>query len=72
MLLRLLESPGAGYTCAPGIVEKYLHKISGSLPDLIDIHIEVTSVAFSELSIERPSASSEKIRERVIGSRQIN
>jgi len=57
--------------CGPGIVQKYLNKISGPLLDRIDIHIEVTPVAFSELSSERTSEPSEKIRERVINARKI-
>lgn len=57
--------------CAPGIVQKYLNKISGPLLDRIDIHIEVTPVAFSELSSERKAEPSEKIRERVINARKI-
>jgi len=57
--------------CAPGIVQKYLNKISGPLLDRIDIHIEVTPVAFSELSSERNAEPSEKIRERVINARKI-
>lgn len=57
--------------CAPGVVQKYLNKISGPLLDRIDIHIEVTPVAFSELSSERSSEPSEKIRARVINARQI-
>lgn len=36
--------------CAPGVVQKYLNKISGPLLDRIDLHIEVTPVPFSELS----------------------
>ncbi|MCB0503602.1 MAG: YifB family Mg chelatase-like AAA ATPase, partial [Bacteroidetes bacterium] len=36
--------------CAPGIVQKYLNKISGPLLDRIDLHVEVTPVALSELS----------------------
>src|ERR1035437_1591733 len=57
--------------CAPGVVQKYLNKISGPLLDRIDIHIEVTPVAFSELSSERSAEPSEKIRERVINARHI-
>ena len=57
--------------CAPGIVQKYLNKISGPLLDRIDIHIEVTPVPFSEISAERVSESSEAIRERVMKARQI-
>jgi magnesium chelatase family protein len=57
--------------CAPGIVQKYLNKISGPLLDRIDIHIEVTPVPFSELSSSRVSEPSEKVRERVINARRV-
>ncbi len=57
--------------CAPGVVQKYLNKISGPLLDRIDIHIEVTPVAFSELSSERPQERSAAVRERVMGARKL-
>jgi len=57
--------------CGPGIVQKYLSKISGPLLDRIDLHVEVTPVNFSELSSERLSEKSETIRERVIKAREI-
>ena len=57
--------------CAPGIVQKYLNKISGPLLDRIDIHVEVTPVSFNELSGSRVSEKSEKVRERVITAREI-
>jgi magnesium chelatase family protein len=57
--------------CAPGVVQKYLNKISGPLLDRIDIHVEVTPVPFSELTQERASEKSEKVRERVITAREI-
>lgn len=57
--------------CAPGVVQKYLSKISGPLLDRIDIHIEVTPVEFSELSSERKSEASEDVRERVVKAREI-
>lgn len=57
--------------CAPGIVQRYLNKISGPLLDRIDIHIEVTPVAFSELSSERITEPSEKVRGRVIKARDV-
>jgi magnesium chelatase family protein len=57
--------------CAPGVVQKYLNKISGPLLDRIDIHIEVTPVPFSELSAERTSEKSDAMRERVINARKI-
>ena len=57
--------------CAPGVVQKYLNKISGPLMDRIDLHVEVTPVSFNELSSERKSEDSSKIRERVIKAREI-
>jgi len=57
--------------CAPGVVQKYLNKISGPLMDRIDIHVEVTPVSFNELSSDRKSESSEVIRERVVNARKI-
>ena len=57
--------------CGPGIVQKYLSKISGPLLDRIDLHVEVTPVNFTELSSERTSEKSETIRERVIKAREI-
>ena len=55
--------------CAPGVVQKYLSKISGPLLDRIDLHVEVTPVNFNELSSERLSEKSKVIRERVIEAR---
>lgn len=57
--------------CGPGMVQKYLNKISGPLLDRIDIHIEVTPVPFRELSAERLSENSNSVRERVIKAREI-
>jgi len=57
--------------CAPGIVQKYLNRISGPLLDRIDIHVEVTPVSFRELSEVRISETSSSVRERVIAARQI-
>lgn len=56
-------------TCPPGTVQKYLNKISGPLLDRIDLHVEVTPVAFNELSSQRPQETSANIRERVIAAR---
>ncbi|MFV0483178.1 MAG: YifB family Mg chelatase-like AAA ATPase [Bacteroidales bacterium] len=57
--------------CVPGVVEKYLNKISGPLLDRIDIHLEVVPVPFSELSKTSASEPSRDIRERVIKARNI-
>jgi magnesium chelatase family protein len=58
-------------TCAPGIVQKYLNKISGPLLDRIDLHVEVTPVPFNELSQAEKTETSEIIRERVMKARAI-
>lgn len=56
--------------CGPGIVKKYLNKISGPLLDRIDLHVEVTPVSYQELSEEfPPTESSACIRERVMQAR---
>lgn len=57
--------------CAPGVVQKYLSKISGPLLDRIDLHVEVTPVNFSELASSREAEKSEHIRTRVIQAREI-
>ena len=57
-------------TCPPGTVQKYLNKISGPLLDRIDLHVEVTPVAFSELSSLKPQENSSVIRDRVINARE--
>lgn len=58
-------------TCAPGVVHKYLNKISGPLLDRIDLHVEVTPVAFGELSSDKEAEKSNTIRERVVKAREI-
>jgi magnesium chelatase family protein len=63
--------PEKACVCAPGVVRKYLNKISGPLLDRIDIHIEVTPVPFKELSKIQKSENSGTVRERVIRARKI-
>ncbi|MES1215852.1 MAG: YifB family Mg chelatase-like AAA ATPase [Bacteroidota bacterium] len=58
-------------TCPPGTVQKYLNKISGPLLDRIDLHVEVTPVAFSELSSLKTQQNSSVIRDRVIVAREL-
>lgn len=58
-------------SCAPGTVQKYLNKISGPLLDRIDLHVEVTPVAFSALAIQKAGENSATIRERVIRAREV-
>jgi magnesium chelatase family protein len=56
-------------SCPPGAVQKYLNKISGPLLDRIDLHVEVTPVAYQELSSVKAQQDSAWIRERVIKAR---
>ncbi|MEO1616004.1 MAG: YifB family Mg chelatase-like AAA ATPase [Planctomycetota bacterium] len=44
------SDPRRNCNCTPPQVEKYMSKISGPLMDRIDIHLEVPSVPFDELS----------------------
>ncbi|MCK5857321.1 MAG: YifB family Mg chelatase-like AAA ATPase [Bacteroidales bacterium] len=63
--------PDKACVCGPGIVQKYLNKISGPLLDRIDLHVEVTPVPFRELSKDRKSEKSAIVRDRVIKARKI-
>ncbi|WP_339701732.1 YifB family Mg chelatase-like AAA ATPase [Algoriphagus aquimarinus] len=56
--------------CGPGIVQRYLNKVSGPLLDRIDLHVEVTPVKFDEMTSTRKTESSKEIRERVIQGRE--
>ncbi len=57
--------------CAPGVVQRYLNRISGPLLDRIDLHVEVTPVSFDQMTENRKTESSAEIRERVIKAREI-
>jgi magnesium chelatase family protein len=63
--------PDRECVCAPGMVQKYLSRISGPLLDRIDIHIEIVPVPFEKLSEQRDAEHSSLIRERVISARQV-
>ncbi|MEN8811136.1 MAG: YifB family Mg chelatase-like AAA ATPase, partial [Flavobacteriales bacterium] len=63
--------PEKDCVCSPGVVQKYLNKISGPLLDRIDLHVEVTPVNFDELASLENTENSASIRERVIAAREI-
>jgi magnesium chelatase family protein len=64
--------PDKECVCGPGVVKRYLTKISGPLLDRIDLHVEVTPVSYEDLSRrERASETSAEIRVRVIKAREI-
>ncbi|MBN2577630.1 MAG: YifB family Mg chelatase-like AAA ATPase [Pirellulales bacterium] len=78
MLIAALNPCPCGYRgdprrrcqCTPPQVERYMSKISGPLIDRIDIHIEVPSVAFRDLSDGTPGTSSAEMREQVQKARE--
>jgi magnesium chelatase family protein len=65
--------PDKECVCAPGIVKRYLNRISGPLLDRIDLHVEVTPVPLEKLS--QPTSShaetSAQIAQRVEAARQL-
>ena len=79
MLLAAMNPCPCGYynhpdkecVCAPGVVQKYLNRISGPLLDRIDLHVEVVPVGVKELSQLGDGEQSNSIRERVIAARKI-
>ena len=58
-------------TCSPGMVQKYLNRISGPLLDRIDIHIEVVPVNYDKLSDYGKVENSSSVRDRVVKARSI-
>lgn len=63
--------PEKSCSCNPGMVKKYLNRISGPLMDRIDIHIEIVPVQFKELAESREAEPSSVIRQRVMAARDI-
>ncbi len=64
--------PDKDCVCAPGVVKRYLNKISGPLLDRIDLHVEVTPVSYDELTATASEGeTSTIIVKRVIEARKI-
>ena len=57
--------------CGPGVVQKYLNKVSGPLLDRIDLHVEVTPVTFDQMTETRKAETSADIQPRVDRARQV-
>lgn len=57
-------------TCSHRNVQKYLSRISGPLLDRIDLHIEVPSVDFNNISSDEIEEKSSEIKKRVNNARQ--
>lgn len=65
------NDPTHACTCGPGMVHKYLSRISGPLLDRIDIQVEIVPVPFDKLSDTKEGEKSAVIRERVVRAREI-
>jgi magnesium chelatase family protein len=63
--------PDKECVCSPGMVQKYLNRISGPLLDRIDIHIEVVPVNYDKLADSGRVERSAEVRERVVRARAI-
>ena len=64
--------PEKDCVCGPGVIQRYLNRISGPLLDRIDLHVEVTPVSYDELSAraDQSQESSADIRKRVAVARK--
>jgi magnesium chelatase family protein len=63
-------NPNQECSCSPQQIQRYMAKISGPLLDRIDIHVEVSSVKYQELSAGKTGEPSSSVRERVVRARQ--
>lgn len=63
--------PDKECVCGPGVVQRYLSRVSGPLLDRIDLHVEVVPVSFDEMTANRNVETSEQIRARVVKAREI-
>ncbi len=57
--------------CSPESIKRYQNRISGPLLDRIDLHIDVPPLQAHELQDNRPTESSETVRQRVIAAYEI-
>ena len=57
--------------CSPMQVEKYMGRISGPLLDRIDLHIEVPTVPYQELSANADGTGSAAMRDQVAKARMV-
>jgi magnesium chelatase family protein len=63
--------PDKECVCGPGVVQKYLNKVSGPLLDRIDLHVEVTPVTFDQMTETRRAETSHDIQQRVEKARAV-
>ncbi len=58
-------------TCTPSQIQNYLGKVSGPMLDRFDLHIEVPSIKYDELSSDKKGEPSASILDRVNRARAI-
>lgn len=58
-------------TCSPQKIRRYRSKVSGPLLDRIDIHIEVPSLKYDDISSRRAGEPSAAVADRVARAREI-
>ena len=63
------SDPRRACSCTPPQVERYLSKISGPLLDRIDLHVEVPSVPFTQLTEAPPGPTSAALLAQVLEAR---
>lgn len=63
--------PEKSCSCGPGVVQRYLSRVSGPLLDRIDLHVEVVPVTFDEMTGRQGNETSQTVRERVVSARAI-
>jgi magnesium chelatase family protein len=72
MLVAATNPTASGFAPAdPRARDKYLGKLSGPLLDRIDIHVEVPTVPYRELTSRRPGTDSATIRQQVMAARDL-
>ena len=65
------NDPRRNCQCSGTQIERYMSKISGPLLDRIDLHLEVTSVPYQELSAKATGTSSGEMREQVLRAQDV-
>jgi magnesium chelatase family protein len=70
MLVAAMNPTPSGYANDPRARDKYLAKLSGPLLDRIDLHVEVPSVPYHELTAKRPGTDSATMSRAVNQARE--
>jgi magnesium chelatase family protein len=65
------NDPTRECSCTPGLIQRYVARISGPLLDRIDIHLDVPAVRYADLASKAPGEASADIRWRVTRARGV-